>query len=82
MQPIEAFQPPPPGVFLASNVNSGKVTQICNIILIVVLVIGSVAAVILAVFAIMGWIQRETPQEVTTLNPRGELSTCNLADCL
>ena len=62
----------PIGVFLPSNVNNGKVTQICNIILVIVLILSIVAAIVLGVYAIMGWINRVVPEEVTTLNPQGE----------
>jgi hypothetical protein len=51
---------PAPGIFLASNVNSQRVTSICNIILGVLLFLGVLGVVGLAVYSVMSWVTKET----------------------
>ena len=61
---------PLPKVFLASNVNSGKVSNICNIILYVLLFIAVVVAIILLIICIMSWSNRGENEVTTTPIPQ------------
>ena len=61
---------PLPKVFLASNVNNGKVSNICNIILYVLLFIAVVVLVILLIICIMSWSNRNENEVTTTPIPQ------------
>ena len=62
-----------PKVFLASNVNNGKVSNICNIILYVLLFIAVVIAIVLLIICIMSWSNRGENEVTTTPIPLRKL---------